>query len=162
MIIRFCLSLASKSASAYDDIQYDEKFGTGIPILSSRRRHRNYKNYIRPERGFNKNIINELKNKIKNFSDNEKFFVILMDEMKIQSNLVWDKHIGERIGYVDLGDTELNYATLEKSDNIATHILAFLIRSSVNPFKFSLANFATSGASASQMFPLLWKAISIC
>ena len=134
MIIRFCLSLASKSASAYDDIRYDEKSGTGILILPSRRRLRDYKNYIRPERGFNKNIINELKNKIKNFSDNEKFFVILMDEMKIQSNLVWGKHTGELIGYVDLGDTELNYATLEKTDNIATHILAFLIRSIVNPF----------------------------
>ena len=31
-----------------------------------------------------------------------------MDEIKIQSNLVWDKHTGELIGYVDLGDTELN------------------------------------------------------
>ena len=105
MIIRFCLSLASKSASAYDDIRYDEKSGTGILILPSRRRLRDYKNYIRPERGFNKNIINELKNKIKNFSDNDKFFVILMDEMKIQSNLVWGKHTGELIGYFDLGDT---------------------------------------------------------
>ena len=27
-----------------------------------------------------------------------------MDEMKIQENLVWDKHTGELIGYVDLGD----------------------------------------------------------
>ena len=35
-----------------------------------------------------------------------------------------------------------------------------LIRSIVNPFIFSLANFATAGISASQMFPLLWKAIS--
>ena len=47
----------------------------------------------------------------------------------------------------------------KKTDNITTHILAFLIRSIVNPFMFSLA---TSGASASQMFLLLWKAISIC
>ena len=78
-----------------------------------------------------------------------------MDEMKIQSNLVWDKHTGELIGYVDLGHTELNYATLEKGDNIATHILGFLICSIVNPFQFNLANFATSGASASQIFPLL-------
>ena len=31
-----------------------------------------------------------------------------------------------------------------------------------NLFKFSPANFATDGISASQMFPLLWKAISIC
>ena len=85
-----------------------------------------------------------------------------MDEMKIQSNLVWDKHTGELIGYVDLGDTELNYATLEKTDNIETQILAFLIHNIVNPFKFSLANFATYLASTSQMLPLLWKAIRIC
>ena len=37
-----------------------------------------------------------------------------MDEMKIQENLVWDKHNGELIGYVDLGDIDLNYATLSK------------------------------------------------
>ena len=51
----------------------------------------------------------------------------------------------------------MNYATLEKTENIEAHILVFLIRSIVNPF-----NFATSGASASQMFSLLWEAISIC
>ena len=90
------------------------------------------------------------------------FFLILMDEMKIQSNLIWDKHTRELIRYVDLGDTELNHATPEKTDNIATHLLAFLIFGIVNHFKFSLANFSASGASASQMFPLLWKAISIC
>ena len=81
--------------------------------------------------------------------------------MKIESNLVWDKQT-ELIWYFDLGGTELNYATLGKTDNIATHILAFLIRSTVNLFKLILANFATSGASASQIFPLLLKAISIC
>ena len=85
-----------------------------------------------------------------------------MVEMKIQSNLVWNKHTGELIEYVDLGDTELHYATLEKTENIATHILAFLICSIINPFKFSLANFATSSASESQIFTLLWKSISNC
>jgi len=58
---------------------------------------------------------------------------------------------------VDLGDIELNYAVLKKTDDVATHVLAFLLRSIVNPFKFSLANFATSGVSSFQMFPLLWK-----
>ena len=67
MIIQFCLSLASKPASGYDDIRYDEKSGTGILVLPSRCRLRDYKNCIRPERGFNKNIINELKHKIKTF-----------------------------------------------------------------------------------------------
>lgn len=85
-----------------------------------------------------------------------------MVEMKIQSNLLWDKHTGELNGYVDSGDTELNYAALEKLDNIATYLLAFLIRSIVNSSKYCLANFSTSGASANQMLPFLWKAISTC
>ena len=113
MIIRFCLSQAAKSASPYNDIRYDKKPVTGIFIPLSRCRLRDYKNYIRLERGFNKSIINELKNKIKIFLDNEKFFVILMDEMKKQSNFFWDQYTGELIGNVDLGDTELNYAALE-------------------------------------------------
>ena len=32
--------------------------------------------------------------------------MILMDEMKIQESLVWDKQTGYLIGFVDLGDTE--------------------------------------------------------
>ena len=96
--MRFCLSLAAKLTSAYDDIRYDEKSDTGIFILPSRRRLMDYKNYIRPERGFNKHIINELKNKTRTFSYNI-FLIILMDEMKIQLNLVWDKHTGELLGY---------------------------------------------------------------
>ena len=161
MIIRYCLSLVAKSSSAYE-IRYDEKTGTGFWMLPSRRRLRDYKNYIKPQCGFNSGIVNELRNKIKSFPENEKFVVLLMNEMKIQENLVWDKHSGELIGYVDLGDVNLNYATLSKVEEIATHVLVFLIRSIVNPLKFSLANFATTGATATQMFPLLWKAISIC
>ena len=89
VIIRCCLSLASsKSAAAYDEIQYDAKKGTGFVILPSRRWLRDCKNYIKPQRGFNQEIIQELRPKIKYFSEQEKIVVILMDEMKIQENLV--------------------------------------------------------------------------
>ena len=84
-----------------------------------------------------------------------------MDEMKIQEKLVWDKHTGDLICFVDLGDTELNYATLQKTDQIASHVFVFLVRSIVNPMKFSLANFATTNATAVQLFPLFWKAVGI-
>ena len=112
-------------------------------IVPSRRRLRDYKNYIRPQRGFNKDVVNELLGKVKHFSDNENFFVMLMDEMKIQENIVWDKHTGDLIGCVDFGDAELNYETLQKCTAITTHVLVFLLRSVVNPFKFSLGTFAT-------------------
>ena len=65
-----------------------------------------------------------------------------MDEIEIQEDLVWDKHTGDLIGYVNLGDSQLNFATLKKSDDIASHVLVFLLRSIVNPLKFTLANFA--------------------
>ena len=103
-----------------------------------------------------------LKNKIKDFSDTEPFMVILFDEMKIQENLVWSKHTGDLIGFVDLGDVNLNYATLQETNAIASHVLVFLLQSVVNTFKFSLANFATKNATASQIFPLFWKTVAIC
>ena len=60
MIIRYCLSLVSKSAAAYGDIRYNEKTEIGFVMLPSRCRLRDYKNYIRQKRGFNKDIVNEL------------------------------------------------------------------------------------------------------
>ena len=60
MIIKFCLNLAAKSSSAYKDLQYDSTTGTGILVLPSLRTLRDYKNYIRPTRGFNPEVINEL------------------------------------------------------------------------------------------------------
>lgn len=161
MIIRYCLGLAAKSPSFYDEIRYDEKTKAGFVILPSRRRLRDYKNYIRPQQGFNKDVILELKKIVENFSDIERYGIVLMDEIKIQEKLVWDKHTGDLIGYVDLGDMELNLASLQKSDDIASHMLVFLIRSIVNPLKFSLANFATTNATSVQLFTLFWKAVGI-
>ena len=59
--------------------------------------------------------------KVKDWSDKEKFVVVLMDG--------------------------LNYAT--KITTVASHVLVFLVRSIVNLFKFSFANFATDGISSS-------------
>ena len=88
--------------------------------------------------------------------------VILFDEMKIQENLVWSKHTGDLIDFADLGNVNLNYATPKETNAIASHVLVFLLRNVVNPFKFSLANFETKNATASQVFPLFWKAVAIC
>ena len=67
MIIRYCLALAAKSPPAYDDIRYDEKRKTGFLVLPSRRRLRDYKNYIRPQQDFNPNVIKELRNIVSKF-----------------------------------------------------------------------------------------------
>lgn len=47
--------------------------------------------------------------------------MLLFDEMKMTSNLVLEKLTGELIGYVDLGDPDINFGTLEKADKLASH-----------------------------------------
>ena len=69
-----------------------KKNSTGFLILPSRRRLQDYKNYFKPEQGFTPNIMYDLY-KVKYFSDKEYFVVLLIDEMKIQEKLVWDKHM---------------------------------------------------------------------
>ena len=74
MIIRYCLGLAAKSPSFYDDIRCNENNNTGFLILPSRRRLRDYKNYIRPTQGFNRDVVNELIKNIENYSEEERVF----------------------------------------------------------------------------------------
>ena len=58
MMIRSCLSLASKSAVAYTEIQYIANKSTGLIILPIiKQRLGDYENYIKPPQGFNNEII---------------------------------------------------------------------------------------------------------
>ena len=65
-------------------------------------------------------------------------------EMKVQEGLVWDKTRGELTGFVDLGDIDLNYATLQNARQLATHILVFMFKSIPNPLSYNFAMFAAS------------------
>ncbi|XP_065068321.1 uncharacterized protein LOC135693707 [Rhopilema esculentum] len=125
-IIRWCLSIASNSASAYDELR--DTFKDSTIVLPSQRILRDYTNTITPQTGFNPKIIEELCNATKSYVNHQKFAFIMFDEMKVQGNLVWHKHSGELIGYVNLRDPEINYATLEKVDEIASHALLFMVR----------------------------------
>ena len=94
-------------------------------------------------------VINELKNMTDSYFDVQRYVILLFDEMKVTANLVFDKVTGELIGFTDLGDPDLNFAVLEKADEMATHALAFLVRGVCTELKFCIAHFATSGATAS-------------
>lgn len=81
--------------------------------------------------------------------------------MKVQSNLVFDKVAGELIGFTDLGDLNLNCAVLDKSDDLATHALVFIVRGVCTELKFCLAHFSINGVTAAQLMPIFWEAVCI-
>lgn len=60
-------------------------------------------------------------------------FQVLFLLLIIQHDLVWDKDTGKLTGYMNLGNTDLNAAVLDKTNGFASHVLLFLVRSIVNP-----------------------------
>ena len=156
MIIRFCLSLAAKSPPCYEELRNSK-----VLILPSQRHRKDYRNAIRPQRRFNYEVIEELKSLTNSYFDVQRYVVLLFDEMKVQSNLVLDKVTGELIGFTDLGDLELNFAVLDKTDEIATYALTFIVRGVSSPLEFCLAHFSTNGVTAAQLMPMFWEAVCI-
>lgn len=63
----------------------------------------------------------------------ERYIVLVFAEMKLQEDLVWDKTTGKLMGFVDLGDIDLNYATLQNVQQLATHILVFMVKNIAYP-----------------------------
>ena len=155
-IIRFALSLHGKSPSAYRELR-----DSGALILPSERVLRDYKNYFKPKAGINKENVESLREKTTSFSNVQRYVVLVMDEMKIQSNLVFDKFSGNLIGFVDLGDPMTNFANLAEEDHVASHALAFLVRGFWTDLKHVIAYFFTGNATSFQLMPLFWRIVSV-
>ena len=156
MIIRFCLSIASKSASAYDELR-----SSNVLTLPSRRTLRDYKNAIKPHAGFNPAVINDLIKTTNLLKSCQRNVVLSFDEMKIQENLVYDKYTGNLVGYVDLGDPSINYSSFENPDELASHVMVFYIRGLACDLKFELGYFGTRGMLSYQIMGRFWRAVCI-
>ena len=155
MIIRYCLSLYAKSASCYEEIR-----NSGILKLPSSRTLRDYKNVIKPAVGFQEGIIEDLKKFTSKYSGVQRYITIMFDKMKIKSSLVFDKNGDELIGFVDLGDPDLNFSSFgQDENNLATHAMIFYLRGLATTLKYSFSYFATKGVKSSQIMQLFWEAV---
>ena len=114
--------------------------------MLSRRRLRDYTNYIKPSPGFNPKVIDELVKCTSLFKVAERFVCLAFDEIKIKEYLVFDKSNGDLVDFVELGDAELNYSSsFEKTQNLASYVIVFFVRALIKNFKFSFAFCLTTG-----------------
>ncbi|CAC5357823.1 THAP9 [Mytilus coruscus] len=99
------------------------------------------------------------------------FVGLLFDEVKVKSDLVYDKNSGELIGYCNLdkvGNQIMNFeknmkdtSTTETDADIAKYMLVLMVRGVATDFKFPLAGFATLSITADFLYPIIWKAIRV-
>ena len=122
---------------------------------------RDYKNYFKPKAGINKENVESLREKTFSFSLRQRYVAIIIDEMKIQSNLVFDKVSGDLIGFINLGNPMTNFACLTDEDPVSSHALAFLVRGLCTDLKHVIAYFFAGNVTSFQLMPLFWRTVSV-
>ena len=109
-MIRWCIYLRHQSQSAYETLrQYIS--------LSSQRTLRHYTYHVRPMSGFSSDVDRELHRaaNLDQCKEREKYIILLLDEMHVKEYLVFDKHSGQLIGFVNLGEINNHLLELERS-----------------------------------------------
>jgi hypothetical protein len=151
MMLRFAILLHSQSPAAYEVLKE-----TGVLKLPNERTLRDYSNFIQPQTGFNPAVLEDIRKEAENFSDNQRWVVLMHDEMSIKSNLVYDRASGELVGFVD----SQNWTSKRKDENeIGTHVLVFMIVGVASSLKMSLGYFCTKSATANDIYPWFWDAV---
>ena len=97
---------------------YDLLRDSGCIHLPSQRTLRDYIHYIKSQVGFSSKVDHAVVNAA-NLSDGlNKYVIIVIDEIYIKNDLVYDKYEGSLIGFVNIGD--INNQILEFEATINT------------------------------------------
>ena len=148
MMIRLAIMIRSQSQSAYASLRE-----TGVLRLPGESTLRDYTNVIHPKEGFNFDVLKEIKHATQHFKENERYVVLLHDEMSVKSDLVFDRRSDEVVGFLHPEKWKV------EDDNLATHALVFMVVGINTNLKMTLGFFGTKTATADYLFWHLWEAI---
>ena len=161
LMIKWCLNLKMISSAAYHNLRT-----SGMLVLPSERTLRDYSNVVKGGNGFQMGILEQLYREACDHQDEipfyRQFVGVVFDEVYIKSDLVFDRFSSQIIGFVNLGAVDQQLAALEHSTmipEVATRVLTLMVRGIFYSMNFPLANFATNGVNAVQLFHILWEAV---
>ena len=134
-------------------------------ILPSKRTLRDYSNVVKSGEGYQMGVLRQLYDEARMGLDkipaHRKFVGIVVDEIYIKSDLVYDRYSSRVIGFVNLGTVDQQLAALEQSTfpTVATRVLTVMVRGIFFQLNFPLANFPTAGITSVSLFDILWTAV---
>lgn len=164
LMIKWCIYLKSKSSSTYDALK-----NSGFINLPSERLLYDYSHFIKAGVDFSPDLVEALRNEVKQKKLTEEwqqYVGILQDEIRIKEDLVYDKHSGELIGFVNLDKignaiNHMEDCLKDQTPKLAKNVLVIMVRGIANNLRFPFAHFATTGITSDQLFPILWKAVEL-
>ena len=123
---------------------------SGCVSLPSQRTLRDYTHYMNATVGFSDEVDTQLGNaaKIDSCEEHEKYVVMLIDEMYVKEDLVYDKHTGCLTG-VNMGDINSHLLAFEQSltqnsvdvQDLATTMMVFMVQGLFSNFGFPYVQF---------------------
>lgn len=131
LVLHFTLNLKYLSTSAYRAIQQ-----SGIISLPSARTLDDYTHWMTPQSGLQIEFVEELGRLLaQHLPSGQHDCTLAMDEMKIKSGLVFNKHSGTLVGFVDLGSVNRDIEQVMGGDtqdslswNLASQVFVIMAR----------------------------------
>lgn len=167
MFIKWCLSLKLISSASYRSLR-----SSNVIVLPSDRTLRDYTHFIKAKSGFQPDLDRELLREanLDEFDNNyQRFVCLVFDEMKIKEDLVYDKHNGKLVGFMDVGDVNNELLRFEESckngtacseaPKLATHMITFMVRGLLSKLDFPYASFPCLSLGGDQLYSIVWGAI---
>ena len=141
--------------------------------LPSARTLQDYTHYVEAKLGFLSDVDKMLINaaQISTCPAREKCVILLLDEMHIQEQLIFDKHSGAMIGYTNISDivTHLNDFESqvdasddegnEQSHKLAKTMMVFMVRGLFSSLQFPYAQFACADVTGEMLYDPFWEAV---
>ena len=113
------------------------------PFAVTQRTLRDYTHYILTRIGFSAEVDQYLISSIDLSSERKRYVILVMDEVHMKEDLVYNKHSGKLIGFVNLGETNnqlLSFESALASDGVnhplANSMLVLMVRGLFNRLKF--------------------------
>ena len=164
LMIRWCLYLHHLSSKAYTTLRE-----SGCLHLPSERTLRDYSHCVESGSGFSEKVDEQLMlaSKMKSSPEWHRLVLLLIDEMYIKESLVYNKHTGKMVGFVDLGTVNnhlLSFEELVSSDSesaptLATSMMVFMVKGLFTPFRFPYLQLPCSTITGDLIFEPFWEAV---
>ena len=164
LMIKWCIYLRHLSSGAYEALRSSD-----CVKLPSQRTLRDYTHYVRALPGFLADVDEQLIEaaKLSTCEEFQKYVVLVMDEMHIKEDLVYDKHSGELVGFVNLGETNNRLIQFERQvesstcehEPLANSIVVLMVRGLFTHLQFPYAQFPCASVTGDLLFDPFWEAV---
>lgn len=164
LVVHWCLFMYNQAPNLYKSLE-----SSGILHLPSYRTLLRHTPDVGRKPNFQPGMFIQVAEdfKLNCLKEPQKYFSLLLDEMKVKEDLIYSKKTGDLVGYTKIKDPydKIECINLELFDQkekpIATHTLVFMIRGATTRLKAAIAHFPTNTITGDELHFLVWRAIAL-